>query len=162
MYLSLSSKFLPILVKEINYNFRNTELTYLKNILNSFPENNYRELLCSFKEKVHFSINNNHYYKFKIYSNEDYEMNIINWNTYSFSNIHNHCDNGCVMKMLDGVLLEQRYDKDQVLKSNTLLKSPNSYYINNTDLHSIYNLNGGPSYSLHIYSPPDFNTTTFN
>tara|TARA_B110001450_G_C17394793_1_gene389192 strand:+ start:339 stop:539 length:201 start_codon:yes stop_codon:yes gene_type:complete len=66
------------------------------------------------------------------------------------------------MKMLDGVLLEQRYDKDQVLKSNTLLKSPNSYYINNTDLHSIYNLNGGPSYSLHIYSPPDFNTTTFN
>lgn len=162
MYLSLSSKFLPRLVKEINTNFRNTELTYLKNILYSFPENNYKELLDCFKNKVKFSIYNYDYYKFRLYSNENYEINLINWNRYSHSKIHNHSDNGCIMKMLDGMLTEQRYDKDLILKNHTILESPNIYYINNTDLHSIHNIYGTPSYSLHIYSPPNFNTKIFN
>ena len=158
----MSSTFLPRLVKEINANYRHTNLTYLKNILNSFPETNYRELLDAFRTKSSHSIYNNHYYKFRIYSNNNYEINIINWNNHSRSKIHNHAENGCILKVLEGSLLEKKYNTDLLLIDTNTLEPGKTHYINNTELHSIENTNNGISYSLHIYSPPNFSAKTFN
>ena len=104
MFIRLSSNFLPILSNEIKHNFKNRDISYIIGILNSFPEHNYQELLCSFKKKVNINVYDKNYHKFKIYNNNNFEIYIINWNRYSYSPIHNHSKNGCVMKVLDGAL----------------------------------------------------------
>ena len=66
------------------------------------------------------------------------------------------------MKVLDGALLEQRFCKNSILKSSNILEKTESYFINNKDIHSIYNIYSNTSYSLHIYSPPNFKAQIFN
>ena len=43
-------------------------------------------------------------------SNELFEIIIISWNYNQKSPIHNHPENGCLMKILKGSLTEEKYN----------------------------------------------------
>lgn len=162
MHLKLSSKFLPVLVKEINKNFKHSQIDNLKTVISSFPNSDYNELLESFKKKVNFSIYNYDYYNFNLHTNDNYEINIINWNKFSSSKIHNHSEMGCILKVLEGKLLEERFNNNLEFINKNCLQVGKPYFINNKDVHSIHNIHYGTSYSLHIYSPSNFKAKTFN
>ena len=97
-----------------------------------------------------YYINNPIKYEKKVlYKNEDYELVLINWEKGSFTNLHNHPDNGCVLKVLDGKLYEINDKKTPLI----LNKSDINYKLKN-DYHRIIALE--KSYSLHYYSPPNY------
>jgi len=98
----------------------------------------------------------NEYTRNVIYRNEIYEILLICWGTNSFADIHDHSSNGCIMKILDGSLMENKYNTDfQLIETKTLHADDISYIHNNLHYHSITNFNK-PSVSLHIYSPPNY------
>ena len=88
------------------------------------------------------------YQKKIIYKNDDYELVLINWEKGAYTSYHNHPENGCVLKVLDGKLYEINDSKSLVLNKNDVnFKFKNDY-------HRIIALE--KSYSLHYYSPPNF------
>ena len=91
-----------------------------------------------------------------------YELIIITWFPNNYANIHNHADNGCLLKVLDGELIEKRYThKLEKYKEIKYFKNEISYMNNKLGLHSILNDNDKPSVSLHVYSPPRFKTNFY-
>jgi predicted metal-dependent enzyme (double-stranded beta helix superfamily) len=49
-----------------------------------------------------------------IYSNEFFDLHIITWNVGQGSRIHDHSENGCVLKILQGQLQETKFWRDTV------------------------------------------------
>ena len=100
-------------------------------------------------------------------SNELFEFILICWDKYQQSPIHNHPENGCIVKILQGELTEDVYIQDmntntytyKTSRINTLNKI--SYMQGNNTIHKISNtssndLDNCQTVSLHIYSPPNF------
>lgn len=88
------------------------------------------------------------YEKNLIYRNDIYEIFLISWNKDSKTKFHNHPKNGCLLKILEGTLIES-----YSISSNITELNPNDIsHINHNMYHSITSINN--SYSLHIYSPP--------
>lgn len=88
------------------------------------------------------------------------EIYLLTWAPYSESKIHDHSKNGCYMKILEGELQEYQYDCTNIkLMATKSYKKNNITYINNSMYyHKIINNTDKPTYSLHIYSPPEHNT----
>lgn len=99
----------------------------------------------------------NKYIKKKIHIDEkrDYEIVLIFWNKDCQTTVHKHPSRGCVMKVLDGTLIEEKY-KDGCIVSGKLLynKMKSSYIHDDICEHKIIALEN--SISLHIYSPCNF------
>ena len=101
--------------------------------------------------------NNNKYNRIRLdnLSNSKFEIYIICWKPTQISPIHDHSENGCIMKVLDGSLKETLYDYDLFCQNETII---NKHYIsfidNHIGLHRIESLDY--SVSLHIYSPPNY------
>ena len=91
-----------------------------------------------------------------------FERNYFNgWSENQESPIHNHPDNGCIMKILDGELIEELYNEGKVLLKKSLIKKDEVTYINNLiGVHKIINKNLKTA-TLHVYSPPNFNMKIF-
>ena len=95
------------------------------------------------------------YSRFKVYANNDYEINIIEWDVGSKSPIIRN--NNSVIKLIKGSLIENRYTTDlKPITRNCIVpihsfnvSKTHSYYINN--FHSIQNINKDKSYSLHFF-----------
>lgn len=90
------------------------------------------------------------------YKNEEYnyslELYLLKWNLHSISKIHNHTKYGCCMKIVEGKLLEDVYDKNIKLKNHNIYKENDSSFINDyKGYHKISNSNFSDSYSLHLY-----------
>jgi len=92
-----------------------------------------------------YKINNpNNYEKNIIFKNNEFELILISWAENATTNYHNHPKNGCILKVLEGKL-----------KENNKIIFPGHVGINyHTDYHKIKSLK--KSYTLHLYSPPDF------
>lgn len=91
------------------------------------------------------------------YTHQMYAIIIISWNKDKYIDIHNHADNGCAFKILDGSLKETVYDTHlNKLYTTQLNKNNTSYLHNSFGFHSITTTN--KAYSLHIYSPSNYNT----
>jgi cysteine dioxygenase len=100
--------------------------------------------------------NNKKYNKRVAFKNELFEIVVISWDTNQSSPIHDHASNGCLLKILKGELLEERYENIYKIKKKTILKENNISYIEGTEiLHKIIN-NIEKSVSLHIYSPSGY------
>lgn len=100
--------------------------------------------------------NNKKYNKKVAFKNDLFEIVVISWDTNQSSPIHDHASNGCLLKILKGKLLEERYENIYKIKKKTILKKNNISYIEGTEiLHKIIN-NTEKSVSLHIYSPADY------
>jgi len=99
------------------------------------------------------------YSKDILFRNKLFEIVFITWGANSQSPIHSHPSNGCILQILDGDLVEERYNKELVLFEYNFLKSKDIGYMDNSfGTHRIINNNNHNVYSFHIYSPPNFYT----
>ena len=104
------------------------------------------------------------YNRTKIYSNTDYDLILINWSKESKSKIHDHSDNGCVFKVLEGKLCEHLYEPNTLkYKQTNIFKNNELSYINDIiGYHSIENIYIQNSYSLHLYIPSNYITNYYD
>lgn len=98
--------------------------------------------------------NNKNYYKHVIYLDDNYELILIKWDENSTTSNHRHPKNGCIMKLLDGELNEDRFNNNKIYKKNNLKINDVGYMHDDLGTHKIYALK--ESYSLHLYSPPNY------
>lgn len=102
------------------------------------------------------SFNRYSYKRNLIYRDNNYEILLLCWNPYSFAKIHDHSQNGCILKLLSGNIIETKYDTSLNIISSNLINPNNiSYMSNEIGYHSINNLNKC-AISLHVYSPPNY------
>jgi inositol oxygenase len=147
------TKSLKELFTEVNKNLeKNIKLEDLKDLLNNYEGNDWNDYV-EFKDNT---------YSKKIFrSNNLFEIIIISWNNNQNSPIHNHPENGCLMKILKGSLVEERYDNDLKKIETSICNYKDVSYINGSKiLHKILNKNQ-KTVSIHIYSPPNFKIKTY-
>ena len=103
----------------------------------------------------------NKYTRNLAFRNDKFEILIICWNKGQKSCIHDHPDNGCLVKLVKGCLVEECYskinDKLTLVSTNNINKDDVSYQEGSDGLHRIIN----PSLdnccvTIHIYSPPNY------
>ncbi len=123
-------------------------------------------LLDEFDDKEwesYINFSNKEYTKTLIFRNKKYEIYLICWDKYQMSYIHDHPEGGCILKVLQGELIEHKYDT----KNLELLEVLNhnlgsiSYIDNSIAYHRVGNDSKNRSISLHIYSPPEFVSNIF-
>lgn len=147
------------LINNINNNINNcTNLQELDNILHSSSGKDWKNYVVK-------DINN--YYKNLVYRNDNYEIYIITWNINAETRIHDHPDKGCLVKVLEGELIENEYYYDKqdnninLINVNVLNINDISFKISNDILHKIINKTNNVCVSMHIYSKPCFLLTYF-
>ena len=97
-----------------------------------------------------------------IHRDNQFEMYLINWPIEYQSTIHNHAENGCLMKVLQGHLEEKIYtDQLDFIESNLKYKGDISYIDDTIGFHSVNNNDTINATTLHIYSPPLHKTEYF-
>jgi len=117
-----------------------------------------------FDWEKYVKINKNNYNREKIYSCNLFDIYIITWDIGQKSLIHDHSDNGCLLKVLQGKLSENVYNpKLNLIKTNICDDKNNniSYMDNNIGLHNIENIGDEIVVTFHIYSPPNHQTKYF-
>ena len=148
------------LIITINNNYNNEdELVTIKDIINKYKGNDWRNYVI-----VPDDLNKN-YIKNLVYENNDYELFIVSWMINKESTIHDHSNNGCIFKILNGKIIEERYDKNTLdnIETNIYNVGDISYINNNMNLlHKIINNNNNIGVSLHIYSPPRYKINSFS
>lgn len=179
--MSFSSPMFRSIIRSIDNAFVNGKsIDYFRCIIDQYSKQDYKEFLDKFKNSKRERVTsyevfvNNGYSKYQLYKNNNYEINIIEWEKQAKSKIHNHSPNGCVLKLIDGSLLEDQFIYPESYKTKSYNLEPikhikrnmivpihsfntsqtHSYYIEG--FHQITNINNDKSYSLHFYSPPDF------
>ena len=141
---------LEVLFDEITNKIKeNSNLEDLRYILESYIGEDWKKYVKYNSEK---------YNKILILRNEFIEVFIICWNENQESRIHDHPLNGCLLKCLEGHLIEDIFTNENYkIKyeySNNIVKNNIGYRSGNTILHKIKPHIS--SVSLHIYSPPNF------
>ena len=155
------------LTKQINNHIINLpprkkfNLLDIKPILKAYQGNDWDNYIYNNNKlnKIYLS-NFNNYLKIPIKFNElsnynkyEYEMFLLVWYPQSYTALHSHTENGCLMKILDGNIIEQRISNQGTFpQKNELYKNDISYIHNVEGLHRIINNNFKYAYSLHIYS----------
>ena len=155
------------LTKQINNHIINLphkekfNLLDIKPILKAYQGNDWDNYIYNNNKlnKIYLS-NFNNYLKIPIKFNElsnynkyEYEMFLLVWYPQSYTALHSHTENGCLMKILDGNIIEQRISNQGTFpQKNELYKNDISYIHNLEGLHRIINNNFKYAYSLHIYS----------
>lgn len=132
---NLTHKLDKLLVNNIN-------VISAKYILNNYNGNDWKNYI----------LHNDTYSKNLITRNENYELLLLSWNNFSSTKYHNHPENGCLIKVMDGTLSEKVIDKNET--TIKILYSKDIGYKNGNEYHMITALKD--SYSLHLYSPPNF------
>ena len=143
------------LFNEITKNLKDdNKLENLKNILESYKGDDWKQYV---------KYDNENYHRKLVWRNDIIDLFIISWHINQESKIHNHPESGCLLKCLEGELNEELYinenDTVKYLKTNIILKENVGYKVGNKILHKIKSSN--LSVSLHIYSPPKFNTVYY-
>ena len=142
------------LVKLVTEKFKNINNYNLLNFIEEIKNYNSNDWQ---KYKSKFPIQNNkNYIKQTIFLNKNFELILIKWDKNSQSSIHHHPENGCILKVLDGKLLEKRYYNNKICKNTIFNNNEIGYMHDNLGTHKIYALE--ETYSLHLYSPPNFYT----
>tara|TARA_B110000037_G_scaffold85086_1_gene100956 strand:- start:1027 stop:1467 length:441 start_codon:yes stop_codon:yes gene_type:complete len=99
--------------KIYNKNNINKDLLQLKTLINKYNGDDWTKY-------IKYSKN---YDKKLIYNNNLYELFVISWMPQSQSYIHDHSNNGCLFKILNGNLTEYLYNKDiELIKKKNILK----------------------------------------
>jgi hypothetical protein len=77
---------------------------------------------------------------------------LINWKEGYHTDFHNHPKNGCMLKVLDGSLLEYKPNRNdnEIMMVSQLKNNDISYCLDN-EIHKIIAIED--SVSLHLYSP---------
>lgn len=85
---------------------------------------------------------------------KSYDFYLLVWKPNVETGIHDHPRNGCLLKVLDGEIHEDRYSTTgEIIKSTDLKKDDIGYMHDKIGYHKIRNPVDEVAYSLHIYSP---------
>mgnify|MGYP001253029261 CR=1 FL=1 len=128
----------------------NPKFNDIEKILKLYKKNDWKNYLIS----DNIIVNNNFtYYKYKIpITNNLFELYLLKWYPSSVTPIHNHpYNNGCVMKILHGKLIENVYKNNNYQLFTNTYKKNDIFFIDNKLLHRVYNNTRYISYSLHLY-----------
>lgn len=88
-----------------------------------------------------------------IAQNRHFELTLICWRNGQQTVLHDHPSNGCLIKVMQGELFEERRCLENQLTSQTLSEGQAAYMCNAYGEHQMYNRSGGDTVSLHMYSP---------
>jgi len=125
----------------------NRNLLVNKNILSSYNSTDWKQYISFDKQD---------YKKNLVYRDNNFEMFVVCWLPNQKTKIHNHPEGGCLLKILEGNMIEELYDKNFVLQENNNLVMSDVIYIDDSiGIHKMKN-NEENTISLHIYSPPNF------
>jgi len=125
----------------------NKKLLENKNILSSYNSNDWKQYISFDKQD---------YKKNLVYRDNNFEIFVVCWLPNQETKIHNHPEGGCLLKILEGNMMEELYDKNFVLQEkNNLVMSDVRYIDDSIGIHKMKN-NEENTISLHIYSPPNF------
>ena len=116
------------------------------------------ELYCTWDKKK--------YCRNLVFKNESFEILVLCWDIQQKSEIHNHNNNHCFVKILNGRLIERKYNKNNkelILQKEKLLSQDEVIYSkNNNNYHSIGNYGAERAISIHLYMPPLTVYTIYN
>ncbi len=104
------------------------------------------------------------YRKILLNKNHDMDMYLIIWNINAKTPIHDHSSNGCLLKVIQGLLKETLYDTNDIKTSNAvriLTLGSTGYLHNSIGYHKVENIHNDLSLSIHIYSPANYKTNYF-
>ena len=139
------------LFKLINQNIKKKDKKNIKDLYNIIKDYDGTDW------KQYRIVNKETYNKILVNRNENFDMYIITWNNYQKSKIHNHPENGCIYKILEGHLIEENYDdKLRLVGIKSLFIDRIGYIDDFIHLHRMNNYKNSVSVSLHIYSPAIF------
>lgn len=111
--------------------------------------------------KQYCNFENEGYLRNLVFKSSLFEIYIICWSKNSSSSIHDHAKRGCIMKVLDGELIENLYNSEIKKVDNKVITKDEVKYIDNQiGYHKITSKK--QSISLHIYSPPNYISQKFN
>ncbi len=88
-----------------------------------------------------------------IYRSDNLELLLISWKKEYSTNYHYHPENGCILRVLEGSLMEH-VKLDDKIETNYYIMNNVSYMHDIKGSHKITALN--QTFSLHLYSPPGF------
>tara|TARA_B110001469_G_scaffold73793_1_gene69994 strand:+ start:4874 stop:5272 length:399 start_codon:yes stop_codon:yes gene_type:complete len=121
----------------------NRNLLVKKNILNYYNSTDWKQYISFDKQD---------YKKNLVYRDNNFEMFVVCWLPNQETKIHNHPEGGCLLKILEGNMIEELYDKNFVLQEkNNLVMSDVRYIDDSIGIHKMKN-NKENTISLHIYS----------
>jgi cysteine dioxygenase len=136
---------LQILFTKINKNFnKDIGLKKLIPLVKNYNGNDW---------KKYVNFDDNKYFRNSIFKNDNIEIVIISWNNSQYSGFHNHPEYGCILKVLDGEIIEQTTNNN-IYYNNILKKNSIGFQQGESGIHNIINKNN-KSVSLHVYSPPN-------
>ena len=147
------------LIQSLTHYF-DTNKHYFKNKNKSLK--NFVPIFQKVFDKINFKNKKNEllvgtYTRDVLYTDNQFEIIFITWGVFSESKIHTHPENGCILTLLNGNLIEERYNKEgKIISCNFLKENDIGYMENSIGTHRIKNNNEFNVYSLHIYSPPNY------
>ena len=99
--MSFSSPMFRSIIRNIDNAFVNGKsIDYFRCIIDQYSKHDYKEFLDKFKNSKRERVSsydifvNNGYSKYQLYKNNNYEVNMIEWEKQAKSKIHNHSRNG--------------------------------------------------------------------
>lgn len=122
--------------------------------LESFRDEFHSEDLKEFEQFVAFK--NDTYSSKTLCRIDNFEIRLLCWKPFQETLKHPHPENGCLMKILQGKLIEEKFIKNNSIK--TVYTKDEVGYIKAYETHTLKNLEAN-SVSLHIYSPSGFYDT---
>ena len=146
-------------MEKLNNIIKSNKKSSLKHIVNDIKNNiSIEELYNDVINKAEF---NNNYNKILLERNNEYEIFMLCWSKNAITAFHEHPKNGCILILLNGVLIEYISDKNNKINHEKDIKYKNffkkgsvGYIDNNIGVHKI--ISKEKSITLHIYSPPNF------
>ena len=100
-----------------------------------------------------------------LWRNNLIEVILIKWPAGVISGIHDHPKNGCILRVLQGKIKEDSYvnrASPKLTTTKTLKANQIAYQQGNEGLHNITNPTKNDTYTLHIYSPPNYRPKFFS
>ena len=139
------------IISELN---QNPKLSDLKETLKKYNSDDWEKHKC-FSER--------NYKKNLVFQNDNFEMFLVCWGPMQSTYIHDHSENGCIFKIIEGEISEHLYnEKLELIELNNLTEDSIGYIDNQMGLHRMTNESKKENcISLHIYSPPNFVATLF-
>ncbi len=131
-------------------------------LLKDYNSNDWNEIVKNVKID---DCNCNKYHKLLVLSNDIVDVFLIVWFAGAKSPIHDHPNGGCVVKILQGMLIEKVYQNIKnkqaiLLKSNVLNKNDINFKSGNNILHKIKT--SELTISIHVYFPSKYKHTIYN
>jgi quercetin dioxygenase-like cupin family protein len=100
-----------------------------------------------------FSFRDDNYSSTTLFRADKFEIRLLCWKAFQETPKHSHPQNGCLMKILEGKLTEEKFAVNRNIE--TVYTKGDVGYIKASELHILRN-STVDSISLHIYSPSGF------